>query len=473
MQRLKIDQIESIVKKHGMDVNLIIFDFLQKFKIKNICDRLKIKKADGYAVIELLLVVLTIPLFLAKNINSFYNSEFSWLFKMSRSAVYRFLNSSFYDWRKLIYRICLKFSGAFLSESEKDLTAFIIDDTTLNKEGYKCEKVTTVYDHLTKSFCYGFKQVTLAYCDGKSIIPVDSSLHGEKELSAKKIVRQHSKVREASSLGAKRVREFFQDKITSALGMVNRAIKAGLKAKYALFDSWYASNDFVNSLVEKGLTVVCAIKTNRKCVYNCRETKISDLVSLFKNMRKPKRCARRNLKYFDAIIEIPGIGEVKICLCHKKGHKEWKAIISTDPTMTAKSIMKVYALRWSIEVFFKEAKGLLRMGKCQSVDFDAQISNISTSMILYIIITYYRRINDFDTTGTLFEAARKEMCKKTMGELLWDFFVEIFDYIFKELYNEGKTTIKRIKNTLVFKKIEEILFRKNFDSEIKSLSYKS
>jgi len=467
MQRLKIDQIESIVKKHGMDVNFIIFDFLKKFKIKNICDRLKFKKDYGYAVIELLLVVLTIPLVLAKNINSLYNSEYGGLFKMSRSAVYRFMNNSFYDWRKLIYRICIKFIDAF--SNEENLTAFIIDDTTISKEGYKCEKVTTVYDHSSKSFVYGFKQVTLAYCDEKSIIPIDSSLHGETELSNKKSEKQNSKVRNAKSIGAKRIKEFILDKITSAKDMIKRAIQVGLKAKYAVFDSWYTSNDFVNTLVESGLKVVCAIKIHRKCTYNGRKTNISDLVSLFKNTRKPKRCARRNLKYFDALIEIPGIGEVKICLCHRKGHKEWKAIISTDTTMTAQAIMRVYALRWSIEVFFKESKGILRMGKCQSIDFDAQISNISTSMILYIIITYYRRINDFETTGTLFETARKEMLKKTLAEMLWDFFVEIFNYIFKELYNEGKTTVKRIKNTEVFKNVSAIIFQKKFAAEINAL----
>lgn len=467
MQRLKIDQIESIVKKHRMDVNLIIFDFLQKFKIKNICDRLKIKKAYGWTVIELLFVVLTIPLVLAKNINSFYNSEFGGLFHMSSSAVYRFMNSSYYDWRKLIYRICLKFVSAF--SSEDGLTAFVIDDTAISKEGYKCEKVTTIYDHSSKSYYYGFKQVVLGYCDGKSIIPVDSSLHGEIELAGEKLAKQNSKVRETNSIGAKRIKEFLQDKITSAHEMIKRAIKAGLKAKYVVFDCWYASNDFINNMVESGLKVVCAMKMNRKCIYNCRKTNISNLVSLLKSMRKPKICAKRSLEYYDTLIEIPGIGKVKICLCHRKGHNEWKAIISTDSTMTAKSIMEIYALRWSIEVFFKEAKGLLRMGKCQSTDFDAQISNISTSMILYIIITYYRRINDFETTGTLFEAARKEMLKKTLAEMLWDFFVEIFNYIFKELYNEGKSTIKRIKNTDVFKNVSAIIFQKNFAAEIEAL----
>lgn len=467
MEHIKINQIETILKKHGMDINFIIFDFLKKFKVKDICKGSKFNKADGYAIIEILMVVLTIPLVLLKSVNAVYKSEFNWLMNVGRNAVYRFMNCSKYNWRKLIYKIAIKFVRAF--ESESSVSAFIIDDTTLFKEGYKCERVTRVYDHTEEKYGYGFKQVTLAYCDGKSIIPIDSSLHGEQELAENKTVKQFEKVRETNSNGAKRMKEFLIDKLSSAMGMIYRAIIMGFRAKYVIFDCWYSSNDFIEYIVESGMVAVCAIKMNRKCVYNGRKTNISDLLSLLKNMRKPKKCAKKEMKYYDSIIEIPGIGEVKICLCRRKGHKEWKAIICTDPNMTAEALMKTYALRWSIEVFFKEAKGMLRLGKCQSIDFDAQISNMSISMLLYIIITYYRRINDFETTGELFEASRQDIFRKTLAEMLWDFFTELLDYIIKELYSEGKTMVKRIKNTIAFKNMAEILSRKNFRPGIEAL----
>ena len=58
---------------------------------------------------------------------------------------------------------------------------------------------------------------------------------------------------------------------------------------------------------------------------------------------------------------------------------------------------------------------------------------------------------------------------KKLAEMLRDFFVEIFSYIFKEIYNEGKSTIKRIKNTDVFKNAPAIKFQKNFAAEIEEL----
>ena len=39
--------------------------------------------------------------------------------------------------------------------------------------------------------------------------------------------------------------------------------------------------------------------------------------------------------------------------------------------------MEIYSIRWTIEVFFREAKQQLGLGKCKSRDFDAQIASIT------------------------------------------------------------------------------------------------
>lgn len=287
MQNIKIKHIEPVIQKHSNDLNFIIFDFLTKFKIKNICGRSHIQKSQGYSAIELLFIVLSMPFMLVTSINAVFQSEFEWVRnRVGKCSIYRFLNNDKYDWRTLIYKICRIFTHLFPDNGE---TAFIIDDTIIKKEGYKGEKITKVYDHCSKQFHYGFKQVALAYCDGKSIVAVDSSLHGEKELVEEKADKQHVKSRKRKTAGAVRAKEYFLDKLTSALKMVDRAIKEGLKAKYILFDSWYASSfAFINSLLDKGLIVVCAMKINRKCLHKQQNTNISKVLALLKNTKKPK-----------------------------------------------------------------------------------------------------------------------------------------------------------------------------------------
>ena len=38
------------------------------------------------------------------------------------------------------------------------------------------------------------------------------------------------------------------------------------------------------------------------------------------------------------------------------GKKDWALFVCTDTTLSTSKILEVYALRWGIEVYFKEAK---------------------------------------------------------------------------------------------------------------------
>ena len=56
--------------------------------------------------------------------------------------------------------------------------------------------------------------------------------------------------------------------------------------------------------------------------------------------------------------------------------------------MDASKILVYYARRWSIEVFFKDAKQMLNMAKEQSKTFDALIACHSLVMIRYLLLVY-------------------------------------------------------------------------------------
>ena len=64
----------------------------------------------------------------------------------------------------------------------------------------------------------------------------------------------------------------------------------------------------------------------------------------------------------------------------------WAAFFSTDTALTASEVMKKYMSRWSIEVFFKEAKTMLGLGKDPSQSFQAQICAIT--LLFYAITSW-------------------------------------------------------------------------------------
>ena len=60
---------------------------------------------------------------------------------------------------------------------------------------------------------------------------------------------------------------------------------------------------------------------------------------------------------------------------------------------------EIYAIRWTTEIFFKEAKQYLGLGKCQSVDFDAQTASTSIVMLEYSLLSLAKKELEYQTIG--------------------------------------------------------------------------
>ncbi|MFZ3102081.1 MAG: transposase [Desulfitobacteriaceae bacterium] len=132
--------------------------------------------------------------------------------------------------------------------------------------------------------------------------------------------------------------------------------------------------------------------------------------SVLKNEGQEKRCRKRNTRYFEAVVDYERIGQIKLYFCRFPYHKKWRLFLSTDTSHSLLSMLEVYSVRWSIEVFFKETKQHLKLGICQSRDFDAQIAHITTCYVLYTLLAYFRRVNAYESLGRLFAEIKWEDC---------------------------------------------------------------
>ena len=86
-------------------------------------------------------------------------------------------------------------------------------------------------------------------------------------------------------------------------------------------------------------------------------------------------------------VSLPRTGLVQIVFV-SDGKKQWHAFLCSDLELGPEEILKYYARRWSIEVFFKDAKQLLYLGKEQSETFDAVIACYSLVMLRYLFLVY-------------------------------------------------------------------------------------
>ena len=105
---------------------------------------------------------------------------------------------------------------------------------------------------------------------------------------------------------------------------------------------------------------------------------------------------------------------MKLYFCRFPYQKDWKLHLSTATSFSFLAMLEIYSVRWTNEVFFREVKQYLKFGKCQSQDFN-QISHVTTTSILCVFLAYFRRVNDYETLGGLFEHVKDEMIEKNFS----------------------------------------------------------
>ena len=109
-------------------------------------------------------------------------------------------------------------------------------------------------------------------------------------------------------------------------------------------------------------------------------------------------------------------------------------MMTTNTELIFEQAYKIYSTRWSVEVFFKESKQHLGLGKCQSQDFDAQIAATTLCMLQYNLLSVVKRFNDYETLGELFRATQKDALKLTISEQIWLIIIELIAEL-SEIFN--------------------------------------
>ena len=167
------------VKEQAQEQLLVV---MKALGIGKIVRNLKFEKTQGYTLTSLFISLLIMRLW-GKTIASATSNHFHRLCAVSKNTLYRALLNARIDWRMLLTKITLRFHAILrehqVNTDEHD-TCAILDDTTFQKSGIRIEGVSKVFDHVTHSFIYGMKCLTLALSDGKSCYPIDFSLHREK-----------------------------------------------------------------------------------------------------------------------------------------------------------------------------------------------------------------------------------------------------------------------------------------------------
>ena len=441
-------EIESYLRigQHHFDVK--IDRAFCSLKIKTWLCRSEILKRDGYPASHLLLILFMLPVLRLNTINTFCNKQWYQWSAARKDTFYRFKHRT-YRWRSFFYQVIIEiFRHLRLDKGPVQDRYFVIDDSVIAKRGKLMQNVSFIYDHSLGRSVLGYCVVTLALFTGNGFYPIDFSYWFSKTCHPKSPDKNIGDPRSVS--GQMSYEASCYSKPQLAIRMLKRATSRGLRAGYVLFDSWYAWPSFISEIgqISQQLHVICRLKdTMTKYEYRGKKYRLSKLYQKVKgNFRKSKRTG---LLLKRVTVKMPGSNENATIVLAKgycepqhdtvKGKKKvkeppWVAFLSTDTHLHAATIIKKYTKRWSAEVFFKESKQLLGLGKEQSNSFQAQVFATTNSFLRYAVLSYLNEREYKTTTGDLFEALADGSAIITYARKLWDFFRGLFKITFLKLF---------------------------------------
>lgn len=384
------------------------------------------------------------PFFSIKNVANYVGSSLQSLFDCQKDMFYRILSNDRIDWRHILRYVNKKLAKDIAVRSDarnsEYPTCMIVDDTDMPKTGRKGEMLGRIYSHVDKhGSILGHKGLFLCRTDGRTQMLIDFTLLGEEGrvpskpqgLSKKDIDARFNKVRDAESKVEKRKAEYFQDKISSMENMLNKATIEHLGFDYLLVDSWFTCKEVVKYLRRRGskshlLGMVKMSKT--KYAVNGEDMTAKAIASAMVRKKAVKYSRAHKFFYFETDAVFAG-GAVKLFF-YRFGRKgEWKALLSTDTSLTPYKAYQIYSMRWPIEVAFHECKSILKMGKCQCRDFGSQIASISLNMLQYNLLSYVKRFESYETLGGLFREITAQTVELSVTEKIWGLIQQLVSVV--------------------------------------------
>ena len=388
--------------------------------------------------------LILFPFFSIKNVANYCGSSLNSLFDCKKDMFYRTLSNERIDWRHVVRYVIRKLLRGIEvrtdSRNSESPVCMIVDDTDMPKTGKKGEMLGRVYSHVNnRGSILGHKGLFLSRTDGRTQMLIDFTLQGEvgkipsrpQGLTMKAMDARFKKERDPESKVEKRKEEYLRDKISNMKMMLNRASVEHLGFDYLLVDSWFTCKEVINYITRKGSRshLLGMIKMGKaKYLVDGKEMTAAAIASAAAKKKEVKYSRAHKFYYFEVAATFAG-KRVKLFF-YRFGRKgEWKALLSTDTSLTPYKAYKIYSMRWSIEVTFHECKSLLKLGKCQCSDFGSQIASISLCMLQYNLLSYVKRFESYETIGGLFREITEQTVELSITEKIWGLIQEIVSEI--------------------------------------------
>lgn len=367
--------------------------FFKRFDVSGCLKAANIRKVKGYQLLKLFQFLFTI-VFTHKN---FYRhmSENSTVF--GKDLGYRFLNNPNSNWRVFLLKLGANIINTFMDPltSRDRPKVLIVDDSLFSRNrSKKVELLARVFDHTQHRYVKGFRKLTLGWSDGSSFIPLAFSLLSSKD-PKNRLYEQGPDVPEHSPGNARREEAILSTNAV-LLQLLDEVLEYTRTFNYVLFDSWFSWPKIIKEIESRNLNVICMLKDMPRVSYGYNDAsyRLSDLYSV------AKKNTDKSGILTSVLVDCDGL-PARIVFVHNRNNKrQWLAILSTDTMISEEEIVRIYGIRWDIEVYFKMCKSFLGLAKeFQLRSYDGMIAHTTLVSMRYMLLSVENRDNKDDRTA--------------------------------------------------------------------------
>ena len=379
-----------------------INNFFKRFNVKECLKEARIKKLKGFSIVAVM-QFLVLLVFTQKNFYAFLQSKEPKEF--AKDVIYRFLNNPLYDWRRFLLMFGAGIVNNFLNPLTKPerVKALIFDDSLYSRNrSKKVELLARVFDHVTHRYVRGFRKLTVGWSDGASFVPLAFALLSSNK-SEHRLYEQGPEV-PADSPGAKRRAEAILKATEVFVNLLDEILAHTRVFQYVLFDSWFSWPVVIKAIKTRQREAICMLKDMHNIFYgyNGRFYRLSELYAVV-TKRKGNILASVVVDYYGLSVRI-------VFVRNRVNKREWLALLSTNIAISEEEVIRIYGIRWDIEVYFKMCKSFLSLAKeFQARDYDAMVTHTTLVCVRYLLLSIENRESKDDRSwGGIFY----EMCEE-------------------------------------------------------------
>ncbi len=265
---------------------------------------------------------------------------------------------------------------AALCPQAREVIELILDDSKKAKRGQHMEAAGWIHDPTTGRTVWGHQYVCAVLHFRGQVIPWGIRLYVKKEQCRK----LGHPFRKTTQLAADLIREFTPPK--------------GVQVR-VLFDSYYLCPAVVSTCRDQGFRYVSTLKGNRNLFRNGQKLKTAKHgQALFRKHKKTsfqitKPDGKVSYTYVDAgWLKVNGIGQAHGVFSRKNHDRRILGLVTDDPSLSARQIIRIYNDRWCIEVYFKDSKQLLGLGQYQNLSREAAVTHLHMVCFAQALLTH-------------------------------------------------------------------------------------